>query len=129
MEAQRRGQQTNTQFWSNQPDPVLIERGQADAIQLVRSTVNARLGVAPNEPIEVNTTGTSGVPTMVFVDDEGLEEQFLTEDEASQNILDITANRANDTHNIHNTTAGSRRGISSDQENVLESQHNLEKVC
>ena len=30
---------------------------------------------------------------MVFVDDEGLEEQFLTEDEASQNILDITANR------------------------------------
>ena len=24
--SQRRGQQTNAQFWSNQPDPVLIER-------------------------------------------------------------------------------------------------------
>ena len=93
MGARRRGQQTDTQFWSNQLDPVLIERGQADAIQLVRSTVNSRLGVASNKPTEVNTTGTSGVPPMVFVDDEGLEEQFLTEDEASQNILDITANR------------------------------------
>ena len=29
---------------------------------------------------------------MVFIDDEGLEEQFLTEDEASHNILDITVN-------------------------------------
>ena len=29
---------------------------------------------------------------MVFVDDEGLEEQFLTEDEDTQNILDTTAN-------------------------------------
>ena len=71
---------------------MLIERGQADAIQLVRSTVNSRLGVAPNEPTEVITTGTSGVPPMVFVGDGGLEEQFLTEDEVSQNILDITAN-------------------------------------
>ena len=40
----------------------------------------------------MNTTGTSGVPPMVFVDDEGLEEQFLTEDEDMQNILDTTAN-------------------------------------
>ena len=45
-----------------------------------------------NEPTEMNTTGTSGVPPMVFVDDEGLEEQFLTEDEDTQNILDTTAN-------------------------------------
>ena len=30
---------------------------------------------------------------MVFVDDEGLEEQFLTEDEDTQDILDVTANR------------------------------------
>ena len=30
--SRRRGQQTDAQFWSNQPDPVLIERGQADAI-------------------------------------------------------------------------------------------------
>ena len=29
---------------------------------------------------------------MVFVDDEGLEEQFLTEDEDTPNILDTTAN-------------------------------------
>ena len=29
---QRRGSQTDAQFWSNQPDPLLIERGQADAI-------------------------------------------------------------------------------------------------
>ena len=89
----RRGQQTDAQFWSNQPDPVLIERGQADAIQLVRNTVNPTLGAATvNEPMEMNTTGVSGVPPMVFVDDEGLEEQFLTEDEDTQDILDTTAN-------------------------------------
>ena len=91
--SRRRGQQTDAQFWSNQPDPVLIERGQADAIRLVRSTVNPTLGAAMvNEPTEMNTTSTSGVPPMVFVDDEGLEEQFLTEDEDTQNILDTTAN-------------------------------------
>ena len=91
--SQRREQQTDAQFWSNQPDPVLIERGQADAIQLVRSTVNSTPGVATaNEPAEMNATGASGVPPMVFVDDEGLEEQFLTEDEDTQNILDTTAN-------------------------------------
>ena len=72
---------------------MLIERGQADAIRLVRSTVNSTLGAATvNEPTEMNTTGASGVPPMVFVDDEGLEEQFLTEDEDTQNILDTTAN-------------------------------------
>ena len=73
---------------------MLIERGQADAIRLVRSTVNSTLGAAMvNEPMEMNTTGASGVPPMVFVDDEGLEEQFLTEDEDTENILDTTANR------------------------------------
>ena len=73
---------------------MLIERGQADAIRLVRSTVNSTVGAATvNEPTEMNITGASGVPPMVFVDDEGLEEQFLTEDEDTQNILDITANR------------------------------------
>ena len=30
---------------------------------------------------------------MVYVDDEVLEEQFLTGDEASQEVMDITANR------------------------------------
>ena len=75
---------------------MLIERGQADAIQLVRSTVNSTPGAAMvNEPMKMNTTGASGVPPMVlmvFVDDEGLEEQFLTEDEDTQNILDTTVN-------------------------------------
>ena len=71
----RRGPQTDAQFWSNQPDPVLIERGQADAIRLVRSTVNPAPGTTTaSEPLEVNATNTSGVPPMVFVDDEGLEE-------------------------------------------------------
>ena len=91
--SRRRGQQTDAQFWSNQPEPVLIEkRGQADAIRLVRSTVNTTPGAAMvNEPMEMNATGASGVPPMVFVD-EGLEEQFLIEDEDTPNILDTTAN-------------------------------------
>ena len=91
--SRRRGQQTDTQFWSNQLDPELIERGQADAIRLVRSTVNPTPGTATvNVPMEMNATGASGVPPMVFVDDEGLEEQFLTEDEDTPNVLDTTAN-------------------------------------
>ena len=72
---------------------MLIERGQADAIRLVRSTVNPIPETATvNEPMEMNTTATSGVPPMVFVGDEGLEEQFLTEDEDTPNVLDTTAN-------------------------------------
>ena len=90
---QRREQQTDTQFWSSQPDPVLIERGQADAIRLVRSSVNPVPGTtAASEPTEANATNTSGIPQMVFVDDEGLEEQFLT-DEETANTLDTSANR------------------------------------
>ena len=46
-----------------------------------------------NEPMEMNATGGPGIPQMVFVDDEGLEEQFLTEDEDTPNVLDTTANR------------------------------------
>ena len=61
---------------------MLIERRQADATQLVRSTVRPASGATTaNEPMEANATNASGVPQMVFVDDEGLEEQFLTEDE------------------------------------------------
>ena len=71
----------------------MIERGQADAIRLVRSTVNTAPGsTTANEPMEMNATNVSGVPPMVFVDDEGLEEQFLTEDEDTPNVLDTTAN-------------------------------------
>ena len=91
--SRRRGQQTDAQFWSNQPDPLLIEREQADAIRLVRSTVNPTPGTATvNESMNMNATGASGVPPMVFVDDEGLEEQFLTEDEDTPNIMNTTAN-------------------------------------
>ena len=73
---------------------MLIERGQVDAIRLVRSTVNSTPGAATvNDPTEMNATGASGVTPMVFVDDEGLEEQFLTEDEDTQKILNTTANR------------------------------------
>ena len=71
----------------------MIERGQADAIRLVRSTVNPAPGsITASEPMEVNATNTTGVPPMVFVDDEGLEEQFLTDGEDTPNILDTTAN-------------------------------------
>ena len=45
-----------------------------------------------SEPMEANATNTSGVPPMVFVDDEGLEEQFLTEDGDTPNILDTMVN-------------------------------------
>ena len=43
--------------------------------------------------MQANATNTSGVPPMVFVDDEGLEEQFLTDGEDTVNILDTSANR------------------------------------
>ena len=89
----RRGPQTDAQFWSNQPDPLMIERGQADAIRLVRSSVNPSPGTTTaNEPMEINTTNASGIPPMVFVDDEGLEEQFFTEDEDTANVQDTSAN-------------------------------------
>ena len=90
---QRRGPQTDAQFWSNQPDPVLIERGQADAIRLVRNMVSTAPGTTTaNEPTEANVTNVSGIPQMVFVDDEGLEEQFLTDGEDTANVLDTSAN-------------------------------------
>ena len=45
-----------------------------------------------NELMEANATNTSGVPPKVFVNDKGLEEQFLTENEDSTNVLDTSAN-------------------------------------
>ena len=90
----RREQQTDAQFWSNQPDPLMIERGQADAVRLVRSSVNtAPETTTAIRPTEGNATNVSGVPPMVFVDDEGLEEQFLTDGEDTTNIQDTSANR------------------------------------
>ena len=90
----RREQQTDAQFWSNQPDPLMIERGQADAIRLVRSSVNpAPETITASGPTEANATNVSGIPQMVFVDDEGLEEQFLTDGEDTANVMDTSANR------------------------------------
>ena len=69
---------------------MLIERGQTEAIQLVRNTVNATNGTSS----EVDTRNvTNTVPLLVYVDEDGLEEQFLTEDEASQEKAEATANR------------------------------------
>ena len=71
----------------------MIERGQADAIRLVRSSVNPIPGTTTaSGPTEANASNTSGIPQMVFVDDKGLEEQFLT-DEETANVLDTSANR------------------------------------
>ena len=72
---------------------MLIKRGQTEAIQLVRDTVNSTTVTATGEPTGATTADTFRVPPMVFVDDEGLEEQFLTEDKTSQEVMDITANR------------------------------------
>ena len=59
----------------------------------VRSSVNPAPGTtAASEPMEANATNTSRIPQMVFVDEEGLEEQFLT-DEETANALDTSANR------------------------------------
>ena len=74
----RRRGQSDAQFWSRQPDPLMIESGQSEAIQLVRDTVS---------------TGNTTIPPMTYLDEDGLEEQFLTEDEATQDIGDVTANR------------------------------------
>ena len=96
---QRRDQQTDAQFWSNQPYPLLIERGQADAIRLVRSSINPASGTATaSGPTETNATNTSEIPQMVFVDEEGLEEQFLT-DEETANALDTSTNRVTTAEN------------------------------
>ena len=71
----------------------MIERGQASAIRLVRSSVNtAPETTLDSRPTEGNTSNASRIPQMVFVDDEGLEEQFLT-DEETANALNTSANR------------------------------------
>ena len=60
----------------------------------MRTSVNPAPGATTaSEPTEANATNASGVPQMVFVDNEGLEEQFLTEDEDTANVLDTSANR------------------------------------
>ena len=97
----RRGPQTDAQFWSNQPDPLLIERGQADAIRMVRSSTSpAPRTTTASGTTEVNATNNSSVPPMVFVDDEGLEEQFLTDGEDTANVLNTSKNRVTTPVNV-----------------------------
>ena len=55
--------------------------------------MNSTTVTTAGEPPGAATTDMSGVPPMVFVEDGGLEEQFLMEDETSQGVMDITANR------------------------------------
>ena len=57
--------------------------------------MTAHADTTVGEPTEANATDTSTIPPMVYVDDEELEEQFLTGDKASQEVMDITANRVN----------------------------------
>ena len=58
----------------------------------MRSSVNpAPETTTASGPTEENAINASGVPQMLFVDDEGLEEQFLT-DEETANALDTPAN-------------------------------------
>ena len=90
--SQRQGQQTNAQFWSNQPDPVLIERGQADAIRLVRSTVNSTPGAATvNEHTEMNATGAS-VPQWCLLMMKVWKNNVLQKMKIHKNIPDTMAN-------------------------------------
>ena len=59
----------------------------------MRSSVNpATETITASGPTEANATNISGIPQMVFVDDEGLGEQFLTDGEDTANILDTSAN-------------------------------------
>ena len=51
----RRGQQLDAQFWNNQLDPLLIERGQTQAIQLVRNIVNPIMTAMASEAAEPNS--------------------------------------------------------------------------
>ena len=99
----QRQEQSNAQFWSNQPDPLQIERGQAKGIQLAREAANptttSMMTLVPEtkntqtSEVTAESSATSRIPPMVYVDDEGLQEQFLMEDEVSQEVMDITANK------------------------------------
>ena len=89
--------------------------------------MNPASGATPaNEPMEANATNTSGVPPMVFVDDEGLEEQFLTEDEDTANVPDTSANRVTtpvDTRYPTSTRGGARLTTFQGTQRRKHSQH------
>ena len=84
----------------------------------MRSTVNPAPGpTTASEQAEANATNVSGIPQMVFVDDEGLEEQFLT-DEETANVLDTSANRVTTPVN----TTPTNRSIQQTQHEELDLQ-------
>ena len=91
----------------------MIERGQADAIRLVRNSVNPASETASG-PTEANATNVSGIPQMVFVDDKGLEEQFLTDEE--------TANALNTSTNCVTTPVNTNQSIQQIQHEELDLQ-------
>ena len=41
--------------------------------------INSTMAATAGKPTKANTTDTSRVPHMLFIDDKGLEEEFLTE--------------------------------------------------
>ena len=84
----------------------------------MRSTVNPAPGpTTDSEQAEADATNASGIPQMVFVDDEGLEEQFLTDEETAK-ILDTSANRVTPPVN----TTPTNRSIQQTQHEELDLQ-------
>ena len=109
-------EQTDAQFWSTIPDPMDIERGRAEAINMAYATATNFNGsdmLNQQEPTtevgninEVTKYTASTIPRvtapLTYVNDndyEGLEEQLLMEDDATDEealegeVADITANR------------------------------------
>ena len=108
--------QTDAQFWSTVPDPMDIERGRTEAIDMAYAAAanfNGSDVLNQQEPMteigninEVTNYTASTIPQatapLTYVNDneyEGLEEQLLTEDDATdeeiqgEEVADITANR------------------------------------
>ena len=108
--------QTDAQFWSTVPDPMDIERGRTEAIDMAYAAATNLNGsgiLNQQEPMaeigninEVTNYTASTIPQatapLTYVNDneyDGLEEQLLTEDEATDEevqegeVADITANR------------------------------------
>ena len=52
----QRSKQSDAQYWSNQLDPLQIERGQAEAIQLAREAANPTQQMMPTTTTTIETT-------------------------------------------------------------------------
>ena len=108
--------QTDAQFWNTVPNPTDIERGRAEAIDMAyAAAANLNRSDMPNQQErtteigninEVTNYTASTIPQatapLMYVNDdeyEGMEEQFLTEDDITdeealeEEVADITANR------------------------------------